>query len=161
MHAKGNHLSKHLTPYIAATALILPLLAIFSASTAKAQKLTVQTVDYPTLGNPTSAIETADGRYVFVSVTNVGAPNFKGPDSAAGERKDVVSGIQVFRLLQHKLTPVGFVRTGSAGANGLVLLRGGKTLAVGVGDEGVAFLNVQDVLKGKAAPIAIALEASQ
>lgn len=155
MHAKGNHLSKHLTPYIAATALILPLLAIFSASTAKAQKLTVQTVDYPTLGNPTSAIETADGRYVFVSVTNVGAPNFKGPDSAAGERKDVVSGIQVFRLLQHKLTPVGFVRTGSAGANGLVLLRGGKTLAVGVGDEGVAFLNVQDVLKGKAAPITV------
>jgi hypothetical protein len=48
---------------------------------------------YATLGNPTSAIATSDGKYVFVSVTNVGAPNFAGPDSAASARRDVVSGI--------------------------------------------------------------------
>lgn len=125
-------------------------LATSHALTAHAQRVTVKSSDYATLGNPTSAIETPDGRYVFVSVTNVGAPNFSGPDAAAGSRKDVVSGIQVFRVSHHRLTPSGFIRTGSAGANGLVLLRGGETLVVGVGDEGVAFLNVRDILNGHA-----------
>jgi len=127
-------------------------LATSHALTAHAQRITVKSSDYATLGNPTSAIETPDGRYVFISVTNVGAPNFTGPDAAAGSRKDVVSGIQVFRVSHHKLAPSGFIRTGSAGANGLVLLRGGQTLVVGVGDEGVAFLNVQDMLNGHATP---------
>jgi DNA-binding beta-propeller fold protein YncE len=41
------------------------------------------------------------------------------------------------------------VRTGSTGANGLALLKGERTLAVGVGNEGVAFLDVHDLIHGK------------
>jgi len=112
---------------------------------------------YPTRGNPTSAIATRDGEYIFVSVTNVGQPNFSGPDSVAGSRKDSVSGIEVLRRRRptsagKELESVAFVRTGSTGANGLALLRGGRTLAVGVGDEGVAFLDVHDLLRGKGTP---------
>jgi len=112
---------------------------------------------YPTRGNPTSAVATRDGRFVFVSVTNVGQPNFNGPDSAAGGRKDAVSGIEIFRRTRtrgHKsdLKSVAFVRTGSTGANGLVLLPGQRTLVVGIGDEGVAFHGVHDLIHGKGAP---------
>jgi hypothetical protein len=112
---------------------------------------------YPTRGNPTSAVATRDGRYVFVSVTNVGQPNFNGADSVAGGRKDAVSGIEVFRRSRSardgsKLKSFAFVRTGSTGANGLVLLDRERTLAVGVGNEGVAFLDVHDLVGGKGAP---------
>jgi hypothetical protein len=96
-----------------------------------AGNITVRTTNYPTLGNPTSAVETYDGRYVFVSVTNVGGENFSGPDSAAGTRKNVVSGVQIFRRSRNhdgELVPAGFVPLGSTGTNGLALLRGGKTL---------------------------------
>jgi DNA-binding beta-propeller fold protein YncE len=131
------------------------LLSISHALPGRDQRIKVKIADYATLGNPTSAIETQDGRYAFVSVTNVGAPNFTVPDAAAGSHKGVVSGIQVFRVANNKLTPYGFIRTGSEGANGLVLLRGGKTLVVGIGDEGIAFLNVRDVLNGNATPTVI------
>jgi hypothetical protein len=116
------------------------------------------TSDYPTLGNPTSAISTSNGEYVFVAVTNVGSPNFTGSDQVAGARKDTVSGVQIFRSVsglhprEHKLKSVGFIRTGSTGANGLVLLECEKTLFVGVGDAGVAFLDVQDMIAGMAKP---------
>lgn len=122
------------------------------------QALLTTTTDFPTLGNPTSAIATSDGVYVFVSVTNVGGENFSGPDSAAGARKDVVSGIQIFRRAGRSLNDaggmksVGFIRTGSTGANGLAFLKDEKTLAVGVGDAGVAFLNVHDAIGGTAKP---------
>lgn len=117
----------------------------------------IDTELYPTRGNPTSAVATRDGRYVFVSVTNVDQPNFSGPDAVAGGRKDAVSGIQVFRHVRSKgnhseLQPVTFVRTGSTGANGLLLLAGERTLVVGVGDEGVAFLDARDLIHGKAIP---------
>lgn len=112
---------------------------------------------YSSRGNPTTAVATNDGRYVFVSVTNVGQLNFSGPDSVAGGRKDAVSGIEIFRHSRStsdrsELKSVAFVRTGSTGANGLVLLRGARTLAVGVGDEGVAFLDVHDLIHGKGVP---------
>jgi hypothetical protein len=77
-----------------------------------ATNLAVKTTNYPTLGNPTSAVETYDGRYVFVSVTNVGGENFSGPDSAAGTRKNVVSGVQIFRRSRSHdggLVPDGFI----------------------------------------------------
>jgi hypothetical protein len=128
-------------------------LAVVGLASVTAQKLTVNSVDFPTLGNPTSAIETPDGRYVFVSVTNVGGPNVSGPDSAAGNRKNVVSGIQVFQDANGTLTSVGFVPLGSTGANGLAFLRDAKTLVVGAGDAGVAFLNVQDAIHGTAKPV--------
>ena len=124
----------------------------------EAQSLTIATTDHRTIGNPTSAVATRDGRYVFVSVTNVGSPDFKGSDQAAGARKDVVSGIQIFRRASPsdasggKLKPGGFIPIGSTGANGLVLLKGDQTLVAGAGDAGVAFLNVQDIVHGKAKP---------
>jgi hypothetical protein len=123
-----------------------------SASAQNAQKLSVNAADYPTLGNPTSAVETPDGRYVFVSVTNVGGPNFTGPDST-GARKGVVSGVQIFHDAEGTLTSAGFIRLGSSGANGLALLPGGKTLVVGAGDDGVAVLDVQDAIHGTAKPV--------
>jgi DNA-binding beta-propeller fold protein YncE len=117
------------------------------------QQLEIRSTDYPTLGNPTSAVATRDGRYVFVSVTNVGAPNFSGSDQAAGGRTDAVSGIQIFRhTSSSRLQSIGFIRTGSTGANGLVLLKGEKALAVGVGDAGVAFLDVREMVHGAAQP---------
>jgi DNA-binding beta-propeller fold protein YncE len=117
------------------------------------QQLEISSTDYPTLGNPTSAVATRDERYVFVSVTNVGSPNFSGSDQAAGARTDAVSGIQIFRRASSSLLrSIGFIRTGSTGANGLVLLTGEKTLVVGVGDAGVAFLDVREMIHGTAKP---------
>jgi len=117
------------------------------------QQLEISSTDYPTLGNPTSAAATRDGRYVFVSVTNVGSPNFNGSDQAAGARTDAVSGVQIFRRASSShLQSIGFIRTGSTGANGLVLLKHEKTLAVGVGDAGVAFLDVREMIQGAAKP---------
>ena len=117
----------------------------------QAQSLTIAATDYATLGNPTSAVATRDGRYVFVSVTNVGSSDFKGSDQAAGARKDVVSGIQIFGPAHgSKLKSFGFIPIGSTGANGLVLLKGDHTLVVGAGDAGVAFLNVQEMVRGRA-----------
>jgi hypothetical protein len=136
---------------------VRPILTLAAAAvvfnSAFAQKLTLNSTDFPTLGNPTSAIETPDGHYVFVSVTNVGSPNVLGPDSAAGTRKGVVSGVQVFQETNGILSSVGFVPLGSSGANGLALLRGAKTLVVGAGDAGVAFLDVTDAIHCKAKPV--------
>ena len=129
--------------------LALALLAGFLRAT---HGQTLSTAHYPTLGNPTSALASQDGRYVFVSVTNVGGPNFDLPDSFASNRPGVVSGIQIFRKDGGQLQPAGFIRLGGRGANGLALLPGGKTLVVGVGDAGVAFLDVQDSIRGTAKP---------
>lgn len=118
-----------------------------------AQRSQPVTRDYTTIGNPTSALETPDGKYLFVSVTNVNVPNFTGSDAAAGARRNVISGIQVFRSRHGELSPLGFVRVGGTGANGLVLLTGGKTRVVGAGDAGVAFLDVDAILRGDAVPI--------
>jgi len=141
------------TPRTIARPILSLAVTAFVLTSALAQKLTVNSADYPTLGNPTSAIETPDGRYVFVSVTNVGGPNNSGPDSAAGTRKGVVSGVQVFQDTNGSLASVGFVPLGSTGANGLAFLRGAKTLVVGAGDAGVAFLEVQDAIHGTATPV--------
>jgi hypothetical protein len=111
-----------------------------------------EVASYATLGNPTTAVATLDGQYVFVSVTNVGAPNFTGPDSVAQARHDVVSGLQIFRDVNGALQPHRFVPLGTPSANGITLLPDGKTIVVGVGDAGVAFVNVRDALHGKATP---------
>jgi DNA-binding beta-propeller fold protein YncE len=109
-------------------------------------------VSYATLGNPITAVATLDGKYVIVSVTNVGAPNFTGPDSVANARHDVVSGLQIFREADGALKPYRFLPLGTPSANGLALLPDGKTIVVGVGDAGVAFVNVQDLIHSKATP---------
>lgn len=119
---------------------------------ADAQTAPARISTYPTLGNPTAATASQDGGYVFVSVTNVGGPNYSTPDSEAGKRHGVVSGLQVFRNSGGKLQSIGIVRLRDKGANGVTLLPGGKTLVVGVGDAGVAFVDVQDAIHGAAKP---------
>jgi hypothetical protein len=148
-----GHSSKLLRRTMLSVALISgPLLSL------QAQNPVTGTSDYPTLGNPTSAVATSDGQYVFVSVTNVGSHNFTGSDQAAGARKDAVSGVQIFRRTgspnaqNGKLKSAGFIPIGSTGTNGLVFLKGEKTLVVGVGDAGVAFIDVQNMIGGKAKP---------
>jgi DNA-binding beta-propeller fold protein YncE len=122
----------------------------FAASVAQGQAGGV--ASYATLGNPTTAVATIDDEYVFVSVTNVGAPNFTGPDSVAQARHDVISGLQIFHNVDGALKPYRFLPLGTPSANGLALLPGGKTIVVGVGDAGVAFVNVQDAIHSKATP---------
>jgi DNA-binding beta-propeller fold protein YncE len=134
---------------------VKPLLAalsgwLFFGSVVQGQ--TGGVASYATLGNPTTAIATLDGRYVFISVTNVGGPNFTGPDSVANARHDVVSGLQIFRNADGALKPYRFVPLGTPSANGLTLLPGDKPIVVGVGDAGVAFVNVHDAIHGKATP---------
>jgi DNA-binding beta-propeller fold protein YncE len=51
-----------------------------------------------------------------------------------------------------RLKSIGFIPAGSTGANGLALLKDEKTLVIGVGDAGVAFLNVKDAIRGTAKP---------
>ena len=89
-----------------------------------------EVASYATLGNPTTAVATLDGEYVFVSVTNVGASNFTGPDSVAQARHDVVSGLQIFRDVNGALQPHRFVPLGTPSANGITLLPDGKTIVV-------------------------------
>jgi DNA-binding beta-propeller fold protein YncE len=107
---------------------------------------------YDTLGNPFTALATKDSKYVFVSVTNVGGPNYSTPDSEAGKRHGVVSGIQVFQNDEGTLRSIGLVRLGGKGANGIAFVPGEKTLVVAAGDLGVAFVNVQDAIQGTAKP---------
>ncbi|MHB8301706.1 MAG: YncE family protein [Acidobacteriaceae bacterium] len=131
---------------------LLVVALLFRLHGAHAQAPAARIASYPTLGNPTAALATPDSQYIFVSVTNVGGPNYSTPDSEAGKRHGVVSGLQVFRNEGGKLQSVGLVRLGSKGANGVTLLPGGKTLIVGVGDAGVAFVDVQDAIHGTARP---------
>jgi hypothetical protein len=77
---------------------------------------------YATLGNPTTAIATLDGKYVLVSVTNVGGQNFTGADSIANGRHDVVSGPQIFRNADGVLKPYRFLPLGTPSANGLIVV---------------------------------------
>ncbi|HZL49904.1 MAG TPA: beta-propeller fold lactonase family protein [Terracidiphilus sp.] len=103
-------------------------------------------------GNPSTILPTSDGRFVFVSMTNVGGPNYSTPDVEAGKRRGVVSGVDIFRTVDSKLEFVRFIRIGSKGANGMIFLPGEKTIVVAAGDEGVVFLDVQAAIEGKAKP---------
>jgi DNA-binding beta-propeller fold protein YncE len=133
-----------------------PLLVftIFLASwhVLNAQDTSVRAGSYPTLGNAFDALVTADSKYVFVTVTNVGGPNYSAPDSEAGKRHGVVAGLQVFRCVEGKLVSMGLVPLGSKGANGATFLPGEKLIAIAVGDAGVAFVDVEDAIHGTAKP---------
>lgn len=132
--------------------LLFLTLILCSLSTSDGQNLPMHIDDYPTLGNAFKALVTSDSRYVFVTVTNVGGPNYSTPDSEAGKRHGVVSGLQVFRNQVGRLRSIAFIRLGSKGANGATFLPGEKTIAVAAGDAGVAFVNVQDAIRGTAKP---------
>ncbi len=112
----------------------------------------VQHIEFAVNGNPSTALRTSDGRFVFVSVTNVGGPNYSTPDVEAGKRHGVVSGVDVLRSVNGTLQFVHFIRIGSKGANGMIFLPGERTIAIAAGDEGVVFLDVQAVIKGTANP---------
>jgi DNA-binding beta-propeller fold protein YncE len=116
------------------------------------QDIAIPHIEFPLNGNPSTALPTADGRYVFVSVTNVGGPNYSTPDVEAGKRRGVVSGVDVLRDDDGILQFVRFIRIGSKGANGMIFLPGEKTIAIAAGDEGVAFLDVQAAIDGTAKP---------
>jgi DNA-binding beta-propeller fold protein YncE len=112
----------------------------------------VHRIEFAIDGNPSTALPTSDGRFVFVSVTNVGGPNYSTPDVEAGKRRGVVSGVDVLRSVNGALQFDHFIRIGGKGANGMVFLPGEKTIAIAAGDEGVVFLDVQAAIDGTAKP---------
>jgi DNA-binding beta-propeller fold protein YncE len=97
----------------------------------------LETHTYSTSGHPTEALATPDGQYVLVTV-DVGA----GPIHS--------SGIDVFRDTGKKLQRVAFQPLGAEGAQGILLVPHSQTLAVGLSNAGVAFLSLDDALRGKA-----------
>ena len=113
---------------------------------ATAQKLTVNSVDFATLGNPTSAVETPDDRYVFVSVTNVGGPNSLVRTRQARGR--VLC--RAFRFSAMQTAPLArsdsFVWAAAAPRPCIFARR--KDPVVGAGDDGVAFLTCRTLSTG-------------
>lgn len=91
---------------------------------------------YGTSGHPVEAYATADEQYVLVTVASPG----RG------------SGIEVFRNDRDKLKQVAFQPLGQQGAQGIVLIPKTRTLAVGVSNAGVAFLSLDEAIRGKAQP---------
>jgi DNA-binding beta-propeller fold protein YncE len=100
---------------------------------ASAQVLESRT--YATSGHPTEAIATPDGKYVLVTVDRQGA-----------------SGIDVFEVEPGKLKKIAFQSLGSQNAQGILLIPHSTTLAVGLSNAGVAFLPLDETLRGKAKP---------
>ena len=111
---------------------------LLAAVGASAQVLESKT--FKTSGHPTEALATPDGQYVLVTVTGAG---FSGS-----------SGIEVFHWADGggKLERVALQPLGSEGAQGIVLIPHTQTLAVGLSNAGVAFLPLDDTLRGKAKP---------
>src|SRR6185312_10716436 len=111
---------------------ILTAFLLFGAMTASAQKMDVTTVG--TSGHPTEALATADGQYVLVTVETGGGG----------------SGIEVFHDESGKLKKVAFQSLGGGNAQGILLVPHTQMLAVGLSNEGVAFLPLDETLRGKA-----------
>jgi DNA-binding beta-propeller fold protein YncE len=111
---------------------ILAVLLMLMAAPALAQKLDVQ--HYGTSGHPTEAFATDDGKYVLVTV-----------DVGRGS-----SGIDVFEDEGGKLKKVAFQALGGENAQGILLIPHTKILAVGLSNAGVAFLSLDETLRGKA-----------
>jgi len=108
------------------------ILGIAMAVGVSAQKL--QTRTYSTSGKPTEALATPDGQYVLVTV----------------DRDRGSSGIDVFHVEGDALKKVAFQPLGGEGAQGIVLIPHMGIVAVGVSNAGVAFLPLEDAIKGNA-----------
>jgi DNA-binding beta-propeller fold protein YncE len=108
----------------------LLLLALCVAAGAQ----TLVTKTFSTTGHPTEALGTPDGQYVLVTV----------------DRQGGGGGIDVFHVEGDKLKRVAYQALGGAGAQGILLIPHTQMLAVGVSDAGVAFLPLEDTLRGKA-----------
>jgi len=113
------------------SALFLAVVAL----TASAAGQVLHTKTYSTSGKPTEALATPDGQYVLVTV-----------DRGQG------SGIDVFHVEGESLKRVAFQRLGSEGAQGILLIPHTRLLAVGVSNAGVAFLPLDEAIKGNAKP---------
>jgi DNA-binding beta-propeller fold protein YncE len=92
---------------------------------------------FGTVGHPTEAMETPNGQYVLVTV-----------DMGMGAGRS--SGIEVLRWEGEKLKKVAVQDLGRENAQGIVLIPGTQTLAVGMSNAGVAFMPLADALTGKA-----------
>lgn len=99
----------------------------------------LQSRSYATTGHPTEALATPDGQFVLVTV-----------DRGRGQQSS--SGIDVFHDTGTKLERVAFQALGSDNAQGIVLIPHTRMLAIGMSNEGVAFLPLDDTLHGKAKP---------
>jgi len=107
--------------------------ALFVVAGASAQVLESKT--YKTSGHPTEALATPDGKYVLVTVNDAGS-----------------SGVEVFQWADggKKLERVAWQPLSSEGAQGIVLIPHTQTLAVGLSNAGVAFLPLDETLRGTA-----------
>jgi len=113
----------------------LAVLLVAGAMVAGVSAQKLQTKTYPTSGKPTEAVATPDGQHVLVTV-----------DAERG------SGIDVFHVEGEALKKVAFQPLGGEGAQGIVLIPGTRILAVGLSNAGVAFLPLDDAIKGNAKP---------
>lgn len=93
----------------------------------------LETKTFSTTGKPTEAMSTPDGQYVLVTVDTSGS-----------------SGIDVFHLEGDKLKRTVFQPLGNDGAQGILLIPGTRELALGLSNQGVAFLSLDDAIKGNA-----------
>jgi DNA-binding beta-propeller fold protein YncE len=109
------------------------LMLMVAVGTASGQVLESKT--YGTSGKPTEALATPDGQWVLVTV-----------DAGRG------GGIDVFHVEGDRLKKVAFQPLGSEGTQGILLIPHTKVLAVGLSNAGVAFLPLEETLKGKAKP---------
>ena len=124
--------------------LLLLAAALWISSVASAQLpgaiQTLESRTFSTIAHPTQAIWTPDGQYILVTVTR---------------EHRLGSGIEVFRLERTKQGPrlkrVAFQPLGAEPAQGILLIPHTRTLAVGLSDQGVAFLPLDGVLRGNAA----------
>ncbi|AMC35229.1 YncE family protein [Janthinobacterium sp. B9-8] len=101
-----------------------------------------------TLGNPGKVATTKDGNTVFLSVSTI-------VDSAT--QKEGNGGIEIFKKTATGLEKTGFIPVNSIYAHGLTVLPDQSTLAVAIGNAGLALIDIQDALKGKANPVYIDL----
>jgi DNA-binding beta-propeller fold protein YncE len=113
------------------------VLAMGFSVSASSQMLETRT--YKTTGHPTEALATPDGQYVLATVNRSNG-----------------SGIEVIRVEGNDLKRVAYQPLGGSaeqGAQGIVLIPRTHTMAVGLSEAGVAFLPLDDALKGKAKPL--------
>ena len=104
---------------------------------ASAQVLESKT--YSTSGRASTAVATADGQYVLVTVNGRGS-----------------AGIDVFRNSDGKLEKAGYQSLGGEQAQGMVVIPHTRMLAVGLSNAGVAFLSLDEAIAGKAKPVVLA-----
>ena len=112
-------------------------LALTLSLAAPAQKIKTSLVNTEAHPSSVATLPSSDGSYyLFLTVTNNGG-----------------SGIQVFHAVNGKLDRQGLIRLGNSNAQGIVLIPHTHTLAVGVSEEGVAFVDIDEAFKGHPHPI--------